>query len=158
MWLVRATALSDLALSQLTKAQRKKAADNFTLPDSAKIDELLSMSAAPLEAERRLPPSRWLMLCCYEATHGEGCLLVKKAGRNNLSDSKRAGACAGLFYRLTGCRALLPPVRHAAETASELHAEAIALHRKAGSLGELPDAARANLKKWLLGCVNARLE
>ena len=149
MWLVRSSALADLALSQLSKQQRKKAQEKFQLPPPERIDELLSITASPLDEAERLPPSRWLMLCCYEATHGPGCMLLKKAGKD-LSDSKKAGACAGLFFRLTGCRELLPGIRHGEVTASELHAEAITLSRKSGSLGELPPEARANLKKWLL--------
>ena len=49
MWLVRSSALADLALSQLSKQQRKKAQEKFQLPPPERIDELLSTTASPLD-------------------------------------------------------------------------------------------------------------
>ena len=107
-----------------------------------------AMSLQPVDHTARYEPTRWLLLSCYEATHGPGCALSRIPGAA-LTATRREGFAVRLFIRLTGATKLLPPSRHAAVDCRELYEEAVAVHRRAGSLGSLPSPNR-ELRRWLL--------
>ena len=108
----------------------------------------------PTDVAARYIPARWLLLSCYEAMHGEGCLLSSLRPGVTVRTERRAALMIALFIRLTGAKALLPPMRRASDAANALYDEAVVIFRRIGELGKLPPQVHDEdnrLRRWLLG-------
>jgi hypothetical protein len=104
------------------------------------VRALIRDLAAPIE--QRFAPTRWLLLCCFEATHGVGCAL-SEVHRGVLSHSLRETALVSLFVRLTGSQR-----RHPSAESSAMYAEATMIHRRVRSSGARGPSP--SLRRWLL--------
>ena len=139
-------------------------------PDAGSSSSDTNLSAAPAAAEaetaavtvkkeidpqQRFAPTRWILMCCFEATHGERSMLSDLLPRATIRPARRQGLAVALFARLTGLRCLRPPMRLAASDARALYDEAVVMHRRAGQVGELPSSERKALSRWLLGMPDA---
>ena len=121
------------------------------------VDSAASTSEAVtpnIDVTARYVPARWLLLSCYEATHGEGCMLSKLSSGGAISSTRREGVALALFARLTGAKVLLPPMSRAAEIAKSLFDESVVIYRRVGQHGQLPPQEHMDderLRRWLLG-------
>jgi hypothetical protein len=146
--LVRARALAALAQSpaHCPRSSLPAAREQFRLPSVGELMHALEGTAGSGDGGGGFKPTRWFLLCCYEATHGEGSALSKvRPGKLSREVSERA--MVALFYKLSGCNQLLPVWRHAASDARALYSEATNLHRLIGQ-DKLP--SNTNLRAWWL--------
>jgi hypothetical protein len=85
------------------------------LPPPTLVRALLRDMTAPAERDQRFAPTRWLLLCCFEATHGVGCAL-SDVHRGVLSHALRETALVSLFVRLAGSQRRYPAAESSALT------------------------------------------
>ena len=122
------------------------------LPPASLLKDRLRETAPPLSGEQRFPPSRWLLLSCYEATHGLGCPL-SELHRGVLPHALRERSMVSLFFKLTGGqrhRTTLSPglVTVSVTESSALYAEASVIHRRASAASSR--AMSQQMRRWLL--------
>ena len=119
---------------------------SFRLPPQNVLTALLHDSARPLTGDQRFAPTRWLLLCCYEATHGLGCALSEVHKGPNIAHAVRERAMTSLFTRLIGASS-----GHAKSQPddSKLYAEAVVIHRRARAVSGSA-APSQSMRRWLL--------
>jgi hypothetical protein len=114
-------------------------------PSSGLLAGLLEPLAPPLDLHTRYIPSRWLLLCAYDACHGHGCQLQQQR-KGLLSQALREKCTLTLFWRLSGITA--DSVRPGSGPApAALYTEAAFVHRRTRSgVSRLSQP----LRRWLL--------
>ena len=118
---------------------------SFRLPPQSLLTELLHDSAKPLSAANQFAPTRWLLLCCYEATHGLGCALSNMHKGPTIPHAVRERATTSLFSKLTATGTGSRP----RPADSALYAEAAVIHRRARAVAGAA-APSQSLRRWLL--------
>ena len=141
-------------LTSLARQQPMMPEATLEPPPAAVISILLKDGAYPLEGGRRFRASRFLLLCCYEATHGPGCPLSEVC-KGLIAVATREAKLVELFFRLIGGGSR----KQVAACSTALYTEAAVVHRRAGlaatqggSPAQAVQGAKASqpLRRWLL--------